>query len=62
MLPGERQPAEVTGSMARDDIQREVLPIPDRPYAGPIVYEAKDPAAKYPSLTTVGSGTPSGRL
>jgi hypothetical protein len=37
--------------MAHDEIQREVLPIPDRPYAGAVVYEAKDPAAKFPPIT-----------
>lgn len=30
--------------------QREVLPIPDQPYAGPIVYDAKDPAAVFPPI------------
>lgn len=28
-------------------IQREILPIPDRPYAGFITYDAKDPDAKF---------------
>jgi hypothetical protein len=37
--------------MAHDDVQREVLPIPDRPYAGAVVYEAKDPAATFPPIT-----------
>jgi arylsulfatase len=32
--------------MARDN-QREILPIPDRPYVGPTPYDAKDPDAKY---------------
>ncbi|MBV8164930.1 MAG: arylsulfatase [Candidatus Eremiobacteraeota bacterium] len=30
-----------------ESIQREVLPIPDRPYAGFIAYDAKDPDAKF---------------
>ena len=29
-------------------IQREILPIPDRPYAGFIGYDAKDPDSKFP--------------
>jgi arylsulfatase A-like enzyme len=29
------------------DIPRHVLPVPDRPYAGPTMYDAKDPDAKY---------------
>jgi hypothetical protein len=30
-----------------DTQQRTILPIPDRPYQGPIVYDAKDPDARY---------------
>ena len=30
--------------------EREVLPIPDRPYDGPIYEDAKDPAAKFPPI------------
>ena len=29
------------------DIPRHVLPIPDRPYAGPTMYDARDPDAAY---------------
>jgi arylsulfatase len=29
---------------------RTVLPIPDRPYAGPIKFDAKDPEAKFPPI------------
>ena len=29
---------------------REVLPIPDRPYDGPVYEDAKDPAAKFPPI------------
>ena len=29
---------------------REVLPIPDRPYAGPVYEDAKDPDAKFPPI------------
>ena len=29
--------------MSSDRIQREVLPLPDRPYEGLITYDAKDP-------------------
>jgi arylsulfatase A-like enzyme len=31
-------------------IQREVLPIPDRPYTGPVKYDARDPEAKFPPI------------
>ena len=30
-----------------DDIRRDVLPIPDRRYSGTVLYDAKDPAAKF---------------
>jgi arylsulfatase A-like enzyme len=30
-----------------DDIRRDVLPIADRPYSGTMLYDAKDPAAKF---------------
>ena len=30
--------------------QREILPVPDRPYTGPVMYDAKDPEAKYPPI------------
>jgi arylsulfatase A-like enzyme len=33
-----------------DDIQRSVLPIPDRPYTGLTTYDAKDPDAKFPPI------------
>src|SRR5947209_9430975 len=38
--------------MATSDgkLQRDVLPVPDRPYTGPIPYDAKDPAAKFPAI------------
>jgi arylsulfatase A-like enzyme len=31
-------------------IQRDVLPIPDRPYAGFVAYDAKDPDSKFPAI------------
>ena len=31
-------------------VQREVLPIPDQPYAGFIAYDAKDPDSKFPPI------------
>jgi arylsulfatase len=34
----------------RDPIQRQVLPIPDRPYAGLVTYDAKDPATSFPPI------------
>ena len=30
--------------------EREVLPIPDRPYDGPVYEDAKDPGAKFPPI------------
>ena len=35
---------------SQDDIQRSVLPIPDRPRTGLITYDAKDPETKYPKI------------
>jgi arylsulfatase A-like enzyme len=35
----------------RDNIQRTVLPIPDRPRSGLITYDAKDPDTKFPPIT-----------
>ena len=32
------------------DIQRAILPIPDRPHVGLVTYDAKDPATKYPPI------------
>ena len=32
---------------------REVLPIPNKAYAGPVYYDAKDPAAIYPPIQEV---------
>ncbi len=34
-------------------VQREVLPIPDKPYAGFVAYDAKDPDSKFPPMRTV---------
>jgi arylsulfatase A-like enzyme len=34
----------------RHPIQRQVLPIPDRPYAGLVTYDAKDPATSFPAI------------
>jgi arylsulfatase A-like enzyme len=36
-----------------DDTQRTVLPIPHRPYAGPIAYDAKDPDSHFEPITPV---------
>jgi len=38
---------------SRDDVQRTVLPIPDRPRTGLITYDAKDPDTKFPPITTL---------
>jgi hypothetical protein len=49
------QPTSPNGSApqsqpAPDPWQREILPIPDPPYAGTIVYDAKNPEAKFPPI------------
>lgn len=33
-----------------DEIQREILPIPDRPHTGLVTYDAKDPDTKFPPI------------
>ncbi|MET0477639.1 MAG: hypothetical protein ABW222_06735, partial [Actinomycetota bacterium] len=33
-----------------DDIQREILPVPDRPSTGLVTYDAKDPATSFPPI------------
>ncbi len=37
----------------KDDIQRTILPIPDRPRTGLVTYDAKDPDTKYPPITPI---------
>jgi arylsulfatase A-like enzyme len=37
-------------SKTRDDVPRETLPIPDREYQGPVLYDAKNPDAKFPPI------------
>ncbi len=36
--------------LSTPEIQRDVLPIPDRPYDGPLPLDAKDPEAKFPPI------------
>ncbi len=36
--------------MSPSEIQRDVLPIPDRPYGGALPLDAKDPEAKFPPI------------
>jgi hypothetical protein len=36
--------------MGAGDIQREVLPIPDRSQVGLVTYDAKDPATSFPPI------------
>jgi hypothetical protein len=37
--------------MSQDqEIQREILPIPDRPYTGLVPYDAKDPDTSFPPI------------
>ena len=38
------------GMPGRDDIQREILPIPDRAHVGLTTYDAKDPDTRYPPI------------
>jgi hypothetical protein len=33
-----------------DEIQRELLPIPDRPYSGLVAYDAKSPDSGFPAI------------
>jgi arylsulfatase A-like enzyme len=40
----------VQGQIQKSNVQRSVLPIPDRPYKGLIVYDAKTPDAKFPPI------------
>src|SRR6201991_3650856 len=37
-------------SSENEKIKRDVLPIPDRPYEGPITYDAKDPDSSFPPI------------
>ena len=37
-------------SDTNDKLQRNVLPIPDRPRTGLITYDAKDPDSKFPPI------------
>src|SRR5262245_11749284 len=49
--PTRSQAGRRGGAMSSDDTkQREILPIPDPPYTGPTLYDAKDPEAKYPPI------------
>jgi hypothetical protein len=36
-----------------DDIQREILPIPDRPHTGLVTYDAKDPDTVFPPIESL---------
>ena len=33
-----------------DEVQRDVLPIPDRPYEGLVTYDANDPETSFPPI------------
>src|SRR5215211_6566667 len=41
------------GENHHDSLQREVLPIPNEPYAGPVLYDANDPAAVFPPIQEI---------
>src|SRR5688572_28524744 len=50
-LPAARPQLDSRGSAkVTDQIQREILPIPDRAYAGLITYDAKDPDTSFPPI------------
>jgi hypothetical protein len=38
---------------SRTATPREILPVPDRPYVGPLPYDIKDPTAKFPPLEAI---------
>jgi arylsulfatase A-like enzyme len=46
-MPSSNGPAK--GATSKH-VQREVLPIPDQPYAGFVAYDAKDPDSKFPPI------------
>jgi hypothetical protein len=52
------QRVEVAG-VANEDVQHEVLPIPDRRYPGLITYDARDPDSSFAAISP--SGRPKGR-
>ena len=35
------------------EVQRSILPIPDRPYTGPVLYDATDPEAAFPPIRPI---------
>ena len=37
----------------QDNTKRTVLPIPDRPWTGPVTYDAKDPSTKFPPIESL---------
>jgi hypothetical protein len=37
-------------SSSPDEVHRTVLPIPDRPFTGPLTYDAKNPDAAFPPI------------
>src|ERR1700734_291734 len=41
---------EILVMSVQDNIQRTVLPIPDQPRKGLVLYDAKDPENKYPPI------------
>ncbi len=52
-MPANRKSAGNPGASGADDVQRVVLPIPDRPRTGAITYDAKDPESKYPPIRQI---------
>jgi hypothetical protein len=46
--------------VADEDVQREILPIPDQSYPGVVTYDARSPDTKFPSIRRLlpPSGTP----
>jgi arylsulfatase len=51
MTGGKRAtPRDMNGTNHHDDIQRNILPIPDAKHVGLTTYDAKDPDTKYPPI------------
>ena len=53
MAPREANKPKGGTSLSRSEAEREVLPIPDRPYDGLIPFDAKDPDAKFPPIDSL---------
>src|SRR5215218_8496529 len=50
---GKKMSQNGKGENHHDALQRDVLPIPNEAYAGPILYDANDPAAVFPPIQEI---------